>query len=71
MVWTVLKSAVDQWFSHRSARLGAALAYYSVFSMGPLLLIVIAVELLLKILPTPAVLMFTRAVPPPDVPVTV
>jgi membrane protein len=43
MVWTVLKSAVDQWFSHRSARLGAALAYYSVFSMGPLLLIVIAV----------------------------
>ncbi|HEX6611733.1 MAG TPA: YihY/virulence factor BrkB family protein [Hyphomicrobiaceae bacterium] len=43
MLWTVLKSAVDQWFSHRSARLGAALAYYSVFSMGPLLLIVIAV----------------------------
>jgi membrane protein len=41
--WTVLKSAVEQWFSHRSARLGAALAYYSVFSMGPLLLIVTAV----------------------------
>jgi membrane protein len=43
MTWTILKSAVDQWFRHRSARLGAALAYYSVFSMGPLLLIVISI----------------------------
>jgi membrane protein len=40
MTWTIVKIAVDQWFRHRSARLGAALAYYSVFSMGPLLLIV-------------------------------
>jgi membrane protein len=40
MTWNVLKTAVDQWFRHRSARLGAALAFYSVFSMGPLLLIV-------------------------------
>jgi uncharacterized BrkB/YihY/UPF0761 family membrane protein len=30
--WKILKIAVDQWFTHRSARLGAALAYYSVFS---------------------------------------
>ena len=43
MIWTVLKTAVDQWFRHRSARLGAALAYYSVFSMGPLLLIVTSI----------------------------
>jgi membrane protein len=43
MIWTILKTAVDQWFHHRSARLGAALAYYSVFSMGPLLLIVTSV----------------------------
>jgi membrane protein len=43
MAWKILKIAVDQWFVHRSARLGAALAYYSVFSMGPLLLIVISV----------------------------
>ena len=41
--WKILKTAVDQWFVHRSARLGAALAYYSVFSMGPLLLIVISI----------------------------
>ena len=43
MAWKILKTAIDQWFVHRSARLGAALAYYSVFSMGPLLLIVISV----------------------------
>ena len=43
MIWKVLKTAIDQWFQHRSALLGAALAYYSVFSMGPLLLIVTSV----------------------------
>ena len=43
MIWNVFKTAIDQWFRHRSARLGAALAYYSVFSMGPLLLIVTSV----------------------------
>ena len=43
MILKVLKTAIDQWFRHRSARLGAALAYYSVFSMGPLLLIVTSV----------------------------
>ena len=43
MIWVVLTTAVAQWFHHRSPRLGAALAYYSVFSMGPLLLLVTAV----------------------------
>jgi membrane protein len=43
MAWKILSTAVDQWFQHRSARLGAALAYYSVFSMGPLLLIVTSI----------------------------
>jgi membrane protein len=43
MIWQVLKIAVNQWLLHRSARLGAALAYYSVFSMGPLLLIVTSI----------------------------
>jgi membrane protein len=43
MILKVLKTASDQWLRHRSARLGAALAYYSVFSMGPLLLIVAGV----------------------------
>jgi membrane protein len=43
MVWKVLRTAFNQWLRHRSARLGAALAYYSVFSMGPLLVIVTGV----------------------------
>jgi membrane protein len=39
----ILTTAASNWSKHRSARLGAALAYYSVFSLGPLLLIVTAV----------------------------
>jgi membrane protein len=42
-MWNVLTDAYSNWSRHRSARLGAALAYYSVFSLGPLLLIVIAI----------------------------
>ena len=39
----VLTNAVRDWFRHNDARLGAALAYYSVFSLGPLLLIVVSI----------------------------
>ncbi len=39
----MLKGAASGWSAHRSGRLGAALAYYSVFSMGPLLLVVVAI----------------------------
>jgi membrane protein len=39
----LLRSAANDWLRHRDARLGAALAYYSVFSLGPLLLIVVSV----------------------------
>ena len=42
-MWALLTKAVNDWFRHKSARLGAALAYYSVFSLGPLLLIVTAI----------------------------
>src|SRR5690606_20895615 len=40
---TVLVAAGNDWLRHRDARLGAALAYYSVFSLGPLLLIVVSI----------------------------
>jgi uncharacterized BrkB/YihY/UPF0761 family membrane protein len=40
---TLLKTAANDWLRHRDARLGAALAYYSVFSLGPLLLIVVSI----------------------------
>ncbi len=42
-MWTVFVAAGNDWLRHRDARLGAALAYYSVFSLGPLLLIVVSV----------------------------
>jgi membrane protein len=42
-VWHLLKTAASDWLRHRDARLGAALAYYSVFSLGPLLLIVVSI----------------------------
>lgn len=42
-MWSILTTAVENWSRHRSSRLGAALAYYSVFSLGPLLLIVISI----------------------------
>lgn len=42
-MWSVIQLAVAGWSRHKTLRLGAALAYYSVFSLGPLLLIVISV----------------------------
>jgi len=41
--WALLRDAATRWINHKAARLGAALAYYSVFSIGPLLLIAVAV----------------------------
>ena len=42
-MWTIFTKAANDWLRHHDARLGAALAYYSVFSLGPLLLIVVSV----------------------------
>jgi len=39
----VLKEAGGEWVEDKASRLGAALAYYTVFSLAPLLVIVIAV----------------------------
>ncbi len=39
----VLKQTVRDWVDDRSPRLGAALAYYTVFSIAPLIVIVIAI----------------------------
>ena len=43
MLWTIAKEAAANWSSHRDSRQGAALAYYSVFSLGPIIVIAIAV----------------------------
>ena len=35
-LWPALKRAAVDWSAHKSAKAGAAIAYYSIFSMGPL-----------------------------------
>jgi membrane protein len=42
-LWPVAKDAGLQWVAHKDARMGAALSYYSVFSIGPLILIAVAI----------------------------
>jgi membrane protein len=42
-IWAVIKDAGAQWWNDKAPRLGAALAYYTVFSLAPLLVIVIAI----------------------------
>src|SRR5437879_3624003 len=39
----VLTEAANKWLEHKAVRLGAALAYYSVFSIAPLLIISMAI----------------------------
>ena len=43
MLWAVAKEAAQDWSTHKDSRQGAALAYYSVFSLGPIIVIAIAV----------------------------
>jgi membrane protein len=42
-VWPLLQETFSSWLDDRAPRLGAALAYYTVFSLAPLLIIVIAI----------------------------
>jgi membrane protein len=41
--WALVKDAASQWMEDKAPRLGAALAYYTVISLAPLLVIVIAI----------------------------
>jgi membrane protein len=41
--WTSLKETASRWSEHKGARQGAALAYYSIFSIGPLIVIAISI----------------------------
>jgi membrane protein len=42
-LWPVAKQAVSSWVDDHAASMGAALAYYTAFSLAPLLLIVVAI----------------------------
>ena len=45
--WSITRTAVEGWIDDRASSMGASLAYYTFFSMAPLLLIVISVAGLL------------------------
>jgi membrane protein len=45
-LWAMLKEAWQAWNQDKATRLGAALAYYTLFSLAPLLVIVIAIAAL-------------------------
>src|SRR6185503_16933539 len=42
-VWRVAKETVQAWSEHRALRLGAALAFYTMFAIAPLFVIVLAI----------------------------
>src|ERR1043165_4684636 len=42
-IWRAGIDAAKQWSTHKDSRMGAALSYYSVFSIGPLILIAVAI----------------------------
>jgi len=45
-LWRLMKAAIEGWQSDFASSMGAALAYYTVFSIAPLLVIVIAIAAL-------------------------
>ncbi|HEX4266283.1 MAG TPA: YihY/virulence factor BrkB family protein [Steroidobacteraceae bacterium] len=42
-IWALIKDAATGWSAHRASRIGAALAFYTVFSLGPILLLAVVV----------------------------
>ena len=42
-LWHVFKTAALDWQRHNATRLGAAIAYYAIFSIAPLLVVAIGI----------------------------
>jgi membrane protein len=42
-LWRMLRETADEWVGDKAPRMGAALAYYAIFSVAPLLLIAISI----------------------------
>ena len=42
-IWPVIKETFSEWSTDKCPRLGAALSYYTVFSLAPVLIMAIAV----------------------------
>lgn len=45
-LWNALKEAASNWMAHKSPKAGASLAYYSIFSIGPLIVVAISIAAL-------------------------
>jgi membrane protein len=43
LVWSVLADTLSKWNEHKAIRLGAALAYFGIFAIAPVLIIAIAI----------------------------
>lgn len=46
VIWWLVRKTYEEWSEHKAPRLAAALSYYTVFSLAPLLLLAIAVAAL-------------------------
>lgn len=44
--WSLLRETVGEWYADKAPRLGAALSYYTVFSLAPVLIVAVAVAAL-------------------------
>ena len=42
-IGSVLKCTISEWFEHRAGSMGAALAFYTLFSLAPILVLVLAI----------------------------
>src|SRR5262245_28745700 len=42
-LWTLLRETVNEWMEDRASRKGAALAFYTIFSLAPILILAIAI----------------------------
>lgn len=43
IVWRLLKETLQEWQDDRASRLAASLAYYTIFSLSPLLIITVSI----------------------------
>jgi membrane protein len=46
-LWNALKETARNWMAHKSPKAGASLAYYSIFSIGPLIVVAISMATLI------------------------
>jgi membrane protein len=42
-VWILLRDTYTEWSNDKASQLGAALAFYTIFSLAPILIIIVAV----------------------------